>query len=166
MATAPSSGDAPVATEPGAPSDADRSGWSPLRFTAFRRWWLANLTSNIGSWMQTIAAQWVMTTLTTSAFLVGAIQATNLRAPPPGPPGGAWGAFLNPKSQPFPAHGPARVPAPAGRADLAGLVTPAVLLTLLCGVGVGQGLTGPIAQTLQPELVPRPNGRRRSRSGR
>ena len=33
---------------------------------------------HIGSWMQTIAAQWVMTTLTTSAFLVGAIQATNL----------------------------------------------------------------------------------------
>lgn len=93
MATAPSSGDAPVATKPGAPSDADRSGWSPLRFTAFRRWWLANLTSNIGSWM-------------------------------------------------------------LGALDLAGLVTPAVLLTLLCGVGVGQGLTGPIAQTLQPELVP------------
>ena len=33
-------------------------------------------------------------------------------------------------------------------------MTPAVLLTLLCGVGVGQGLTAPIAQTLQPELVP------------
>ena len=41
-----------------------------------------------------------------------------------------------------------------GALDLAGLVTPAVLLILLCGVGVGQGLTGPIAQTLQPELVP------------
>ena len=43
-----------------------------------------------------------------------------------------------------------------GALDVAGLVTPAVLLILLCGVGVGQGLTGPIAQTLQPELVPAP----------
>jgi predicted MFS family arabinose efflux permease len=41
-----------------------------------------------------------------------------------------------------------------GAVDLAGAVTPAVLLILLCGIGVGQGLTGPIAQTLQPELVP------------
>ena len=28
---------------------------------AFRRWWFANLTSNVGSWMQTVGAQWVMT---------------------------------------------------------------------------------------------------------
>jgi len=41
-----------------------------------------------------------------------------------------------------------------GALELAGLVTPTVLLTLLCGIGVGQGITGPIAQTLQPELVP------------
>lgn len=42
--------------------------------------------------MQTVAAQWLMTSLTTSAFLVGAIQATNLpgavaRNPGRRPPG-------------------------------------------------------------------------------
>src|ERR1700749_1487679 len=54
------------------------SGWSPLRYAAFRNWWLANLTSNVGSWMQTVAAQWGMVSLTSSALLGGAIQATNL----------------------------------------------------------------------------------------
>jgi MFS family permease len=41
-----------------------------------------------------------------------------------------------------------------GALDVARVVTPAVLLLLLSAIGVGQGLTGPIAQTLQPELVP------------
>jgi len=50
------------------------SGWSPLRFPAFRRWWFANLTSNVGSWMQTVAAQWLMLSLTTSAVYVTLVQ--------------------------------------------------------------------------------------------
>jgi len=51
-----------------APPAPRESGWSPLRFTAFRRWWFANLTSNAGSRMQTVAAQWVMTTLTINDY--------------------------------------------------------------------------------------------------
>ena len=62
----------------GAPPARHESGWSPLRYVAFRRWWVAQLTSNVGSWMQTVAAQWLMISLTSSAILVGAIQATNL----------------------------------------------------------------------------------------
>jgi MFS family permease len=155
MATASSSGEATVAANPATPADDDGSGWSPLRFKDFRRWWLANLTSNVGSWMQTIAAQWVMTTLTTSAFLVGAIQATNLPVLLLAIPGGVLGDLLNRKKLIIAGQAVMLGSAAAlGALDLAGLVTPAVLLILLCGVGVGQGLTGPIAQTLQPELVP------------
>ena len=141
--------------EPAAPPAERESGWSPLRFKDFRRWWLANLTSNVGSWMQTVAAQWVMTTLTTSAFLVGAIQATNLPVLLLAVPGGVLGDLLDRKKLIVAGQAVMLVSAAAlGVLDLAGLVTPAVLLILLCGVGVGQGLTGPIAQTLQPELVP------------
>jgi len=141
--------------EPVAPSAEHESGWSPLRFTDFRRWWLAQLTSNVGSWMQTVAAQWVMTTLTSSAFLVGAIQATNLPVLLLAVPGGVLGDLLNRKKLILAGQTVMLVSAAAlGALDLAGVVTPAVLLTLLCGIGVGQGLTGPIAQTLQPELVP------------
>src|ERR1700679_1755390 len=50
-------------------------GWAPLRHPDYRRLWLAQFTSNVGSWMQTVAAQWVMTSLTTSALLLSAISA-------------------------------------------------------------------------------------------
>jgi CBS-domain-containing membrane protein len=66
------------------------SGWSPLRYSDFRKWWLANLTSNVGSWMQTVAAQWLMLSLTSSAVLVGAIQATNLPVLLLAVPAGPW----------------------------------------------------------------------------
>ena len=58
-------------------ADAPRepSGWAPLRTPAFRRLWTAQFVSNVGSWMQTVAAQWVMTSLTTSALLLSAISA-------------------------------------------------------------------------------------------
>ncbi|HTU29428.1 MAG TPA: MFS transporter [Solirubrobacteraceae bacterium] len=131
------------------------SGWRPLRYAQFRRWWLANLTSNVGSWMQTVAAQWLMTSLTGSAVLVGAIQATNLPVLALAIPAGVLGDLFNRKRLIL--GGQVVMLAAAallGLLDARGDVTPAVLLILLCGVGVGQGLTGPIAQTLQPELVP------------
>jgi hypothetical protein len=46
-----------------------------MREPDFRRLWSAQFVSNIGSWMQTVAAQWVMLSLTTSALLVSAISA-------------------------------------------------------------------------------------------
>ena len=96
-----------------------------------------------------------MTTLTSSAFLVGAIQGTNLPVLLLAVPGGVLGDLLNRKKLIIAGQAVMLASAAAlGALDLAGLVTPAVLLILLCGVGVGQGLTGPIAQTLQPELVP------------
>jgi len=133
------------------------SGWSPLRYTAFRRWWLAQLTSNVGSWMQTVAAQWLMTSLTTSALLVGAIQATNLPILLLAIPAGVLGDLLDRKRLIMLGQLVMLIAAAAlGFLDLAGLVTPALLLILLSGIGVGQGITGPVAQTLQPELVPAP----------
>jgi MFS family permease len=130
-------------------------GWAPLRYTAFRRWWLANLTSNVGTWMQTVAAQWLMISLTSSTLLVGAIQATNLPVLLLAIPAGVLGDLVDRKRVILAGQFVMLISAAAlGVLDVAGVVTPALLLLLLCGVSVGQGLTGPIAQTLQPELVP------------
>src|SRR6202050_2493156 len=123
------------------------SGWSPLRCQALRRWWLAQLTSNVGSWMQTVAAQWLMTSLTSSALLVGAIQATNLPVLLLAIPAGVLGDLLDRKKLILTGQFVMLLSAAAlGALDLAGLVTPALLLGLLSGVGGGPGLTGPIAQ--------------------
>ena len=134
-----------------------RSGWSPLRYGEFRRWWVATLVSNVGSWMQIVAAQWLMISLTSSAVLVGAIGATNLPVLLLAVPAGVLGDLLDRKRLIIAGQLVMLVAAAAlGLLDALGAVTPALLLFLLCGIGVGQGLTGPIAQTLQPELVPAP----------
>jgi MFS family permease len=136
-------------------STSSGSGWAPLRYREFRRWWLAQLTSNVGSWMQTVAAQWVMTSLTTSAVLVGAIGATNLPVLLLAVPAGVFGDLFDRKRLIVAGQLVMLLSATAlGLLDVAGAVTPTLLLILLSGIGVGQGLTGPVAQTLQPELVP------------
>jgi MFS family permease len=40
---------------------APTSIWGPLAIPAFKRLWLANIVSNIGGWMQTAGAGWIMT---------------------------------------------------------------------------------------------------------
>src|ERR1700677_727016 len=48
--------------------------WSPFRSPDFARMASAQFVSNIGGWMQTVGAQELMLTLTTSATLVALIQ--------------------------------------------------------------------------------------------
>ncbi len=49
---------------------------APFRFPAFRAIWIANLTSNIGSMIQSTGAAWLMTELTSSHQLVALVQAS------------------------------------------------------------------------------------------
>jgi MFS family permease len=51
------------------------SAWDPLRRPVFRSLWTAALVSNIGSWMQTMGAGWLMTELTHSPAQVALVQA-------------------------------------------------------------------------------------------
>jgi predicted MFS family arabinose efflux permease len=115
----------------------------------------AQFVSNVGSWMQTVGAQELMLTLTTSATLVALIQtAAGLPVVLLAVPAGAIGDLVDRRrlliaSQSFMLLAAAAL---AGLA-LAGLVTPWVLLALIFAVGAGQTLTSPTWQTLQPELV-------------
>ena len=49
---------------------------APFRYPAFSAIWVANLLSQLGSMIQSIAAAWLMTDLTTSHQLVAAVQAS------------------------------------------------------------------------------------------
>jgi hypothetical protein len=42
------------------------SAWAPLRHRTFAAMWSAQFVRNIGSWMQTVASQWLMLTPSTS----------------------------------------------------------------------------------------------------
>jgi MFS family permease len=115
----------------------------------------AQFVSNVGGWMQTVGAQELMLTLTTSATLVALIQtAAGLPVVLLAVPAGAIGDLVDRRrlliaSQSFMLLAAALL---AGLA-LAGSVTPLLLLALIFAVGVGQTLTSPTWQTLQPELV-------------
>src|SRR5678815_824082 len=76
-------------SEAGSP-EAGASAWSPLRGPVFRSLWIALVASNIGTWMQSVGAAWLMTSLTTSPLLVALMQtATSLPVFLVGLPAGA-----------------------------------------------------------------------------
>jgi MFS family permease len=131
-------------------------GWAPLHHPDYRRLWLAQFTSNIGSWMQTVAAQWVMTSLTSSALLLSAISAAgSIPVLLLAVPSGALGDLVDRKRLIFIAQLVMLVAA-AGLALLSaiGALTPWLLIALLFVIGVGGAAGAPTWQTLQPELVP------------
>jgi predicted MFS family arabinose efflux permease len=131
------------------------SAWSPFRSRDFTRMASAQFVSNIGSWMQTVGAQELMLTLTTSATFVALIQtAAGLPVVLLAVPAGAIGDLVDRRRLLIAAQSFMLIAALAlAVLALAGLVTPWVLLALIFAVGAGQTLTSPTWQTLQPELV-------------
>jgi MFS family permease len=137
-------------------ADRPGSGWAPMRTASFRRLWLAQFASNVGSWMQTVAAQWVMLSLTGSAVLIGAIPAAaSLPVLLLAIPAGALGDLVD-RRRLIVVSQVVMLAAAAALAVLAALsdLTPAVILLLLFALGCGAALSAPTWQTLQPELVP------------
>ena len=127
-----------------------------MRYSAFRRLWCAQFTSNIGSWMQTVAAQWVMTSLTSSALLLSAISAAgSIPVLLFAIPAGALGDLVDRKRL-IVAGQLLMLVAAALLAVLSavGGLTPSVLIALLFIIGAGGAISAPTWQTLQPELVP------------
>ena len=50
----------------------------PFRHPAFRMLWIGTLVSNMGGWVQSTAAAWLMTSLSPSAVMVSLVQAASL----------------------------------------------------------------------------------------
>src|SRR3954451_15658873 len=50
------------------------SAWAPLRIRLYRMLWIAQLASNVGTWMQMVGAQWLMGSLSSNPLLVALIQ--------------------------------------------------------------------------------------------
>ncbi len=144
-----------VGTRGDSPATSGPSPWGPFRSPDFARMASAQFVSNVGGWMQTVGAQELMLTLTTSATLVALIQtAAGLPIVLLAVPAGALGDLVDRRrlllaSQSFMLLAAAALAALA----FAGLVTPWLLLGLIFAVGAGQTLTSPTWQTLQPELV-------------
>jgi MFS family permease len=102
--------------------------------------WGAQFVSNIGGWMQTVGAQWLMLSLTASAIPVALIQtASSLPVLLFAVAAGAVGDLVDRRRFLLVAQSFMLVAACAlGALAVAGLVTPLVLLALIFALGAGQ----------------------------
>jgi len=133
------------------------SPWSPLRRPVFRWLWIATVVSNIGTWMQSTATAWLMTSLAPSALMVSLVQtATSLPIFLLALPAGALADVLDRRRLIlFTQTWMLCAAAALGFLTLAGRTTPWALLLLTLLLGLGAALNAPAWQAIVPELVPR-----------
>lgn len=140
------------------PADsAPQSPWRPLRHPVFRWLWIANVASNLGTWLQSVGASWLMTTLSDSTTIVALVQAaTSLPMFLLSLPGGALADVLDRRKILLITQSWMLVSATGlGLLTLMGTMTPWLLLLFTFLLGVGAALNGPAWQSVVPELVPR-----------
>ncbi|MEV0292347.1 MFS transporter [Nocardia sp. NPDC050710] len=133
------------------------STWAPLRSPIYRALWIAQLVSNLGTWMQTVGAQWILVDEPNAATLVSFVQtAITLPVMLLSIPSGVLADLVDRRRLLLGAQSAmAALAAVLAIATATGHTTPAVLLTLLFLLGCGQALTAPAWQAIQPELVAR-----------
>jgi MFS family permease len=142
----------PAATAPGGVS-----AWAPLAITAFRVLWFAQLGSNIGTWMQTVGAQWYLVEAASGATIIALVQTASL-APAMlfSLPAGVLADSLDRRKLLIGGSAASAVIA-AILTVIAALdaLTPLTILAFTFLLGVTSTLTSPAWQAIQPELVPR-----------
>lgn len=147
--------DSHAGPSPGAAAPARSSAWSALAVPVFRVLWIASLVSNIGTWMQNVAASWQMTTLTPSPLLVALMQsATALPIFLLALPAGAMADIVDLRRLLIVTQTWMLAMAAAlGALSLAGAMTAKSLLGLTFLLGLGAALSVPAWQAMIPELV-------------
>jgi MFS family permease len=140
-----------------APRAADAaSAWAPLRlFPIFRALWIAQFASNVGTWMQTVGAQWLL--VDGSPLLVSLVQtASTLPIVMLALPAGAWADLMDRRRLLLGAQlGMFLAAAALTAATFLGLTSPVVVLTLTFALGCGNAVASPAWQAIQPDLVDR-----------
>ncbi|MBF6440556.1 MFS transporter [Nocardia farcinica] len=133
------------------------STWAPLRSPVYRALWIAQLVSNLGTWMQTVGAQWLLVDEPNAATLVSLVQtAITLPVMLLSIPSGVLADLMDRRRLLLGAQSTMAVLAAVlAVSTVTGHTTPGVLLTLLFLLGCGQAITAPSWQAIQPELVPR-----------
>ena len=129
----------------------------PFRHRTYAVVWTATVVANVGGWMYSAAAAWLMTSLDTDPFAVSLVQvATNLPMLLFALPAGALADIID-KRRFLIAVEVGIMVASAVFATIVTLqlVTPISLLGFMFVIGVGSALTAPAWQSIVPMLVPR-----------
>jgi len=130
---------------------------SPLKVTLFRNIWIANLVSNIGTWMHDVGAGWLMTSLSTEPLMVSLVQ-TALFLPSFFLilPAGAIADLVDRKKLLITAViWMLLVALIIGVLALLGYMTPYRLLLLTFSMGIGAAVFMPTMASIMPDIVPK-----------
>jgi MFS family permease len=123
----------------------------------FRAIWIANLVSNMGTWMHDVGAGWLMTSLAPDPFMVSLVQtAVVFPAFFLAMPAGALADIVDRRL--YMMTGILWMILMAGglgATTLAGATTPLSLLLFTFGMGCGAAMLMPAFASLVPDLVPR-----------
>src|SRR2546421_7117305 len=133
------------------------STWAPLRNGVFRALWLAVLVSNIGAWMQTVGAQWLLVHQPHASILVSLVQTADFL-----PDvmfalvGGVLADIFDRRKLLLAVRGfLVVVGAALTILTIANQMPPSLLLIFTFLLGAGSAFTVPAYQALVPDLVPR-----------
>ncbi|WP_245717334.1 MFS transporter [Nocardia jejuensis] len=139
------------------PETATVSTWAPFASKVYRALWVAQLVSNLGTWMQTVGAQWLLVDEPNAAILVSLVQtATTLPVMLLVIPAGVLADLLDRRRLLIGAQSAMAITAAVLALSTAtGHTSAPVLLILLFVLGCGSALTMPAWQSIQPELVSR-----------
>ncbi len=138
-----------------APVAAAVSAWHPLRIPLFRNLLIADLVSDIGTFMQTVGAAWLMTTLTSNTTYIALIQTASalpffLLALPAGSIGDIFDRrklILCTEIWMF------CVAVVLAGVTFTGHMTPWLLLALTLALSLGDAVESPTWRAIFPELV-------------
>jgi MFS family permease len=138
-------------------SDADSSPWAPFGQRAFRWLWLGVFISYIGTWMQTVGAQWLLVDSPNAAALVSLVQVANtLPVMLLALPGGVLADSFDRRWLLFTVQAYFFVVGILLAAlTFAGQMPPALLLAFTFAIAIGAAVQLPAWQATIPELVPR-----------
>ena len=120
--------------------------------------WSAYVLANVGVWIQTVGAAWLMTTLTSDALPVALVQtATTLPALVIGLPAGSLGDRVDRRRLVLATQAwmVVSVTVLAGL-TLLGLMTPWLVLVFTFALGAGSAVSSPTWAALLPDVVSRP----------
>lgn len=130
--------------------------WSPLKYPYYRAFWICVFISNLGTWIQDVAASWVMTHLSTSPFVIAMLTFSSSLP---------MMLFSIPAGLIADKHDKRKIllfglglmltsAVLIGYKVWSGNITQTVLLLLSFVLGLGSALNGPAFQTVISDLVP------------
>src|SRR6202043_534254 len=137
--------------------DGQQSARAPLRNPIFRNLFIAQFVSNVGTWMQSVAAQWFLVERHSSATIVALVQTASL-----GPTllvglfaGALADVFDRRRLLIFLQSYAVLVALALAVLTYLGRLTPASLFLFTVAIGIASAITAPAWQAIQPEVVAR-----------